>query len=232
MKQRSIGMAILLSFLTCGIYSIYWFVVLTDDINEAADPPEKTSGGMSLLLLFVTFGIYGIYWYYKMGKLLDGVCLKRGMGEKNNAITCLLLGIFGLGIISYAIMQNVLNELPEAKYESSAAETFSEIKKAVIVGSAGIYKGQSFDIEDGVEVVFGRDVTCCNIIFPQTEKTVSRKHCSVKYIGVSDTFFVTAFSKNGVVFDGNQRITEGSSKMLKKGSVISLGTDDNQFILG
>ena len=31
-KQRNIGICILLSIVTCGIYGLYWFVVLTDDI--------------------------------------------------------------------------------------------------------------------------------------------------------------------------------------------------------
>lgn len=33
-KQRNIGICILLSIVTCGIYGLYWFVVLTDDINQ------------------------------------------------------------------------------------------------------------------------------------------------------------------------------------------------------
>ncbi len=36
MKQRSIGMCILLTIVTCGIYGLYWFVCITDDTNEMA----------------------------------------------------------------------------------------------------------------------------------------------------------------------------------------------------
>lgn len=49
-KQRNIGICILLSIVTCGIYGLYWFVVLTDDINQESGETDATSGGMSLLL--------------------------------------------------------------------------------------------------------------------------------------------------------------------------------------
>lgn len=33
MKQRSVGIAILLSIITCGIYGIYWLIMLNDETN-------------------------------------------------------------------------------------------------------------------------------------------------------------------------------------------------------
>ena len=48
--KRSIGVAILLSIVTCGIYGIYWMVVVTDDTNKAINDPNGTSGGIAVLL--------------------------------------------------------------------------------------------------------------------------------------------------------------------------------------
>lgn len=31
MRERNIAVAIILTIVTCGIYGIYWFIVLTDD---------------------------------------------------------------------------------------------------------------------------------------------------------------------------------------------------------
>ena len=70
-KQRNIGICILLSIVTCGIYGLYWFVVLTDDINQESGETDATSGGMSLLLTIVTCNIYGWFWAYKMGEKVD-----------------------------------------------------------------------------------------------------------------------------------------------------------------
>ena len=66
MKKRNVGLAVLFSIITFGIYGIYWFVCLTNDSNTI-NPEEKTaSGGLAIVLSLLTFGIYGIYWNYKL----------------------------------------------------------------------------------------------------------------------------------------------------------------------
>lgn len=35
-EQRNIGLCIVLSIVTCGIYGIYWFIKLTDEVNVLA----------------------------------------------------------------------------------------------------------------------------------------------------------------------------------------------------
>lgn len=69
-KKREVIMAVILSFITCGIYGIYWFICLTDESNALAESEKTSSGGVSFLLTLVTCGIYGYYWAYKMGKKL------------------------------------------------------------------------------------------------------------------------------------------------------------------
>lgn len=90
-KKRSIGLAILFSIITCGIYGIYWFICLTNDSNHI-NPEDKTaSGGMAFLFTIITCGIYGIYWNYKLGKKVAG-------GER--CIWCFRLSVW-LGSITY-----------------------------------------------------------------------------------------------------------------------------------
>ena len=45
MKQRNIVVCILLSLVTCGIYGIYWMIVLNDETN-ALSGRQGTSGGL------------------------------------------------------------------------------------------------------------------------------------------------------------------------------------------
>lgn len=85
-KQRNIGICILLSIVTCGIYGLYWFVVLTDDINQESGETDATSGGMSLLLTIVTCNIYGWFWAYKMGEKVDIIKNKNGVPSSNSGI--------------------------------------------------------------------------------------------------------------------------------------------------
>ncbi len=108
-KQRSVGVCILLSLVTCGIYALYWFVCLTDDTN-AVTGRVGPSGGCALLYTLVTCGIYGLYWNYKLGEALDNEALRRGRPTGSLSILFLVLSAFGLGLVGYAIAQSRINE--------------------------------------------------------------------------------------------------------------------------
>ena len=110
-QQRNIAVCIILSIVTCGIYGIYWLICLNDDANRAANDPNATSGGIVFLLTLVTCGIYGIYWCYKMGQQLDTAYQNRGVPAPGKGTILLILAIFGLSIISYALIQDELNKI-------------------------------------------------------------------------------------------------------------------------
>ena len=110
-QVRSIVTCILLSIITCAIYGIIWFVNLTDDTNRLSQEPSPTSGGVAFLLTLVTCGIYGLYWAYKQGEKLERVRASRGLAPGSLPILYLVLSVFGLSIVAYALMQNEINTL-------------------------------------------------------------------------------------------------------------------------
>lgn len=111
-QKRSIATCIILTIITCGIYGLYWFVVLADDTNRLLeDPQNQTSGGTALLLSIITCNIYGLYWMYKQGEKIDRIKTARGMYSSNSGILYLILSLVGFSIISYALMQDELNKL-------------------------------------------------------------------------------------------------------------------------
>lgn len=103
---RNIVLAIILSIVTCGLYSIYWMISINNEVNTLAGEPAATSGGMVFLLSLVTCGIYGWYWMYKMGERCDRIKGQNG----SSGILYLVLAIFGLGIVSYCLMQDTVNK--------------------------------------------------------------------------------------------------------------------------
>lgn len=109
-KNRNIVLCIIFSIITCGIYGIYWFIVMTNDMNTMTPDDYTTSGGMALLWTLITCGIYGIYWNYKMGVKMNAT-EQRENGTINGSyhILFLLLSLFGFAIINYCIMQSKLN---------------------------------------------------------------------------------------------------------------------------
>lgn len=108
---KNIAKCIILTIVTCGIYGIIWFINLVDDLNTAAQTPEESSGITVLLLGLVTCGIYYFYWYYKAGDKVNKVRSLSGQPASDSAILYLLLGIFGLGIVNYVLIQTELNKV-------------------------------------------------------------------------------------------------------------------------
>ena len=108
-KNRNIALCIIFSIITCGIYGIYWFIVMTDEMNELAPDDYATSGGLAFVFSLITCGIYSIYWNYKMGIKMNDIEMQEGKGNNSNHILFLLLSLFGLSIINYCLMQSKLN---------------------------------------------------------------------------------------------------------------------------
>ena len=106
-EKRSVGLAIFLSIITCGIYMIYWEYVVIDSLYKANKMPS--TAGMDVVLSIVTCGIYGLYMLYKAGKLESGAHTLHELPPKDDSILYILLGIFGLAIVSFAILQNNIN---------------------------------------------------------------------------------------------------------------------------
>lgn len=67
-QDRSIGMYILLSIVTLGIYNLYFVYAIAQDMNIVCEGDgEKTEGLLVFILLgMVTCGIYTWIWYYKI----------------------------------------------------------------------------------------------------------------------------------------------------------------------
>lgn len=111
MKERNIAVSIILTIVTCGIYGIYWLIVLNDELKHEAGEDNFTSGGVVFLLSLVTCGIYSIYWSYKMGEFVDKINKK----ESNTNILYLILSLIGMDIVIYALIQNELNKKIQTK---------------------------------------------------------------------------------------------------------------------
>ena len=110
MIKRNIVVAILLTFVTCGIYGIYWWIKMTDESNMLLGDPMETSGIKAFLFTLITCGIYGIYWNYKMGKKMYQIHMKNNVIASDNSVLYLILALVGLGIVNWCLIQSDLNK--------------------------------------------------------------------------------------------------------------------------
>ncbi len=110
--DRNLLTYILLTIITCGIYS-YWFVyTMAQDVNEACEGDgESTSGLVAFILLsFITCGIYALIWYYKLANRLAANASRYGLSFQENGTTVLMWYIFGIVLcgIGPFIAMNIL----------------------------------------------------------------------------------------------------------------------------
>lgn len=101
--KRSIATALILSILTCGIYTIFWVAGLNNDVQRTNG--ENPDGATVILLSILTCGIYGLIWNYRMGTKIEQA------GGRNEGLIYLLLSVFGLGLVALALMQVAYNDL-------------------------------------------------------------------------------------------------------------------------
>ena len=113
-QRKSIGLCIVLSIVTCGIYSLYWLYCMAEDVNLVTARPSAPSGGLVLLLTIVTCNIYGLYWLYRAGDDLDRQRVNQGQVPGHLGILSLLRAVFGFSIISSALLQSEINEYAAA----------------------------------------------------------------------------------------------------------------------
>ncbi len=111
-QARDIAVAVILSIVTCGIYNIFWFIKMVDDVNRVSNDQSAYSGGITWLLSFVTAGIYGWYWFYQAAKKMRYAKQVRNMPtDDNTEILYLILAIFGFAIVDMCLIQSDLNKM-------------------------------------------------------------------------------------------------------------------------
>ncbi len=91
-EKRNFLKFLLLSIITCGIYSIIFFVLFVNDINRVCegDGQTTTSYGMVILLTILTCGIYFYVWMYKLGNRIHDNGPRYGLNIAETGTTLLL----------------------------------------------------------------------------------------------------------------------------------------------
>lgn len=106
-QSKNIVTSVLLSVVTCGIYSIFWLYTIIDDVYTLTN--NGGNAGTDIILSIITCGIYGIYMWYKLGDLLSTYRYENNLSPKNNSILYLVLSLFGLALVNFCIIQSELN---------------------------------------------------------------------------------------------------------------------------
>lgn len=109
-------MCIVLSIVTCGLYSFYWMYSITNDVAQIKQDNGYRSGGMVVLLSIVTCGIYTIYWIFVTSRDIYYSEQDLSLRTSDNTVINVVLCLFTFSIIPLAIMQSSINKISDELY--------------------------------------------------------------------------------------------------------------------
>lgn len=107
-ENRSVAKCVVLTFVTCGIYAIYWAYKMGVEAVKIKDA-QDTGMLEGLLCIFVPF----VGFFLAERKLSDG-CQRMGFPHEDKSIVYLILGLFGLIIVDLCVMQSELNKIADS----------------------------------------------------------------------------------------------------------------------
>ena len=125
--------------------------------------------------------------------------------------------------------------VPQAPVQLNAVKAVEEESPTIaqvgaIEGVCGQFANAVINLKPNEKVLIGRDPSTCNIVISSEKKDISRTHCSVKYDPYTDSFKVIDTSSNGTFVNG-QKLVRDQETQLPAGTVLSLGSGENQFRL-
>ncbi len=107
---RSIVVDIILTLVTCGIWGLYWQYKQMEALNAWLRRNDY-SFALWFLLSLVTCGIFAIYYEYKMAQGINEIQETNNLRVSSDLpLICILLSVFGFGIVSLAIQQSEINK--------------------------------------------------------------------------------------------------------------------------
>ena len=109
MKKRNVIVMLILCFITCGLYTIYWMYAAREEFRNVSGYSD-INPLLELLLCLICFPYY-YYWVYKFSADIGKYRQETGRRGSDVSVINLILAIFGFGLVSDLIIQTQLNEL-------------------------------------------------------------------------------------------------------------------------
>ena len=107
--QRSVVVVILLTIVTCGIYSLYWYWSAMHELYNAGG---KSLGNLSPEIQFILLFLYvgGVVFAINADDNINAIKQTRGLTAADNKVIYVLLSLL-FPIAMIALVQNEMNQL-------------------------------------------------------------------------------------------------------------------------
>lgn len=114
-NKSSVGACVLFSVISFGMFILYWQYLLVR--NTKVIKNDDSSCAEEMLCWFLV-PFYGVYWWFTRGRQVKETLAEYNHRVTGNEIIYLLFSLFGLTIISMAIMQKDFNSVPDELIQS------------------------------------------------------------------------------------------------------------------
>ncbi|MCI8550765.1 MAG: PrsW family intramembrane metalloprotease [Lachnospiraceae bacterium] len=109
------------------------------------------------------------------------------------------------------------------KQEAAMAAVGGWSGQPTVVGIRGVFAGQTLRCQAGM-IVFGREPSLCNLVFPTDIEGISRKHCILQY-GKGCFYLSDCNSTYGTYLGDGRRLKPGEQVPLSSGQQFYLGNE-------
>lgn len=150
----------------------------------------------------------------------------------------------GLGVaalVGALVLERSRGALPRVLYhlangQPANRQKYAEQRLAPSSGSLvctrGAFAGARFDLAGSSAVVIGRSPRESQIVLPQAEAQISRKHALVSYSSMDNCYYITDYSRNGTYLSGGVRAPAGQPCRVTRGTSLYLDKHGrNAFLL-
>ncbi len=102
------------------------------------------------------------------------------------------------------------------KEEAPGIQPGKKETKPFLKGIAGSFAGKTTEFFEG-QIVIGRDPRLAQLIYPQNNTDISRKHCTIRFDEKTYKFILEDHSSNGTFLSSNQRLEAGKQYYINAG---------------
>ena len=103
-------------------------------------------------------------------------------------------------------------------------------KSGCLYGMEGEYSSSELVMNDGDEVILGRDPKCATLVFSYPK--ISRRHCGIRYNGTEQRYYVIDYSSNGIEFSDGTKAIKGQYVSVAPGTILYMAGRHEAIKLG
>lgn len=120
--------------------------------------------------------------------------------------------------------------VPKTGFTVTRSLAMNQSECGALIGTKGFLLGRIIRLKSDTPYFLGRDASQCDVEIKGDR--VSRVHCSIIFNSKTHDYTIRDCSTNGVAVNGKYKLKKNTDVSLKPGSILLIGSEENQLRLG